>query len=280
MRTVMKKVKNLLAAMLFIATFPGCIEISTLISIQTDGSGTVEETVLLSREIIEMITELEKAFATDTTEYKPFDFYDENELKVQASQFGEEVRYISSKKISRENKEGYLVMYEFRDLNKVRINQNPNSRVRLESFDDETEVQEEFITFSYISGQPSEIRIQMPAEDMIGDSNDNDIEDSFRQDIEQDTAQINEQLSRIFQDLKIAMEVEVEGNISRTNADYIEGSRITLLDIDFGKLVDNPDKLKEFREADPQNFEQVKTIIKSIPGIKVDLNKLIIVQVE
>jgi hypothetical protein len=276
----MGSVKKILAAVLFMTLIPGCIEVSTLITIQKDGSGTIEETVLLSREIIEMITELEKAFAEDTLEYKPFEFYNEEDLKSQTAQFGDEVMFISSKKISRENKEGYLVMYEFRDLNKVRINQNPNSRVRLESFEDEPEVQEEFITFSFISGQPSEIRIQMPAEEMLEDTNSIQLQYNYEEDIPRDTAQINEQLSRIFRDLRISLGVEFEGNIIRTNAEYLENSRITLLDIDFSKLIENPAKLKEFQEADPQNFEQVKSIIKGLPGIKVDLNKIITVQVE
>jgi hypothetical protein len=274
----MKTVKTIIAAVLFTFMLPGCIEINTLIKVSKDGSGILEETVMLSREIIEMISELEKAFLEDTLDFKPFEFYNESELKAQTNQFGEEVRYISSQKISRENKEGYLVMYEFRDLNKLRINQNPNSRVHLESFEDEPEVQEEFITFSYISGRPSEVRIQMPMEEMMGDT----VEDEWMKDPEgiEEADEMNEQLSKIFQDLRIAMTLNVEGNITRTNADHVEGSNIIILDIDFGKLLEDPEKIREFRDADPQNFEQVKTILKDIPGIRVDSNKQIIVQFE
>jgi hypothetical protein len=272
----MKAVKIFIAAALLIS-LTGCIQISTLISVNKDGSGTVEETVLLSREIIEMISELEKAFAEDTTDLKPFEFYNEEELRTQKNQFGEEVQYISSRKISQDNREGYLVMYEFQDLNKLRINQNPNSRVKLESFEDEPEVQEEFITFSYIAGKPKEIRIQMPAEEMIGEAKEEEW-DTSTEETEADTSMMNEQLARVFKDLRVSLVVEVAGTINRTNADYVEGSRITLLDIEFGKMIENPEVLGQFRDTDPQNFEQVKTLLKGMPGIKVDLNKLITVQ--
>jgi hypothetical protein len=276
----MKALKIVLAAALFLFLFHGCIEISTLVTVNKDGSGTLEETVMLSSEIIEMITELEKSFAEDTTDHQPFQFYNEEELKAQTSQFGEEVRYVSSQKISRERKEGYVVMYEFRDLNELRINQNPNSRVHLESFDEEPSVEEEFITFSYIKGQPNELRIQMPMEEMIGDTTEKEEKDSAFIEQEKDTTMMNDQLAAIFKDLKISLMVGVEGNIVRTNAEHVADSKITLLEIDFSKLLEDPEKLAEFRDADPQNLEEVKEIIKGIPGIKVDLNKMVTVQFE
>jgi hypothetical protein len=255
--------------------FTGCIEVSTLINVNRDGSGTVEETVMLSREIIDMITDLEKAFAEDTADVKPFQFYNEDELKSQSSGFGDEVVYISSRKISRENREGYHVMYEFRDINKLQINQNPNSRVKLESFDDEPEVQEEFITFSFIKEDIPEVRIQMPVEKKLSDSL-----SKPEISVESDTTMINEQLTKLFQDLRITMELNVQGKIKKTNAEYVQGSKVTLLDINFGELLTNSDKLREFRETDPQNFEQVKSILRGIPGIKVELSDMVFIQFE
>lgn len=254
--------------------FTGCIEISTLISVNRDGSGTVEETVLISKEIVEMIAELERSFTEDTTDLEPFQFYNEEELKTQSSNYGEEVRYVSSKKIDRDNREGYLVMYEFRDLNELKINQNPNSRVKLEAFEEEPEVTEEFITFSFIKGDPSEIRIQMPPEKQV-EVDSSSVEEEMP---EADTTMMNEQIAKVFQDLKMQMAINVEGDILKTNAEYVEGSRITLLEVNFGELIQNAHKMKEFRETDPQNFEQVKEILRGIPGIKVEINDLIYIQ--
>jgi hypothetical protein len=267
-----------LTAVVLLMLIPGCIEISTLVKVNKDGSGTVEETVFISKEIIEMISELEKAFMEDTSDYQPFKFYNEDELRSQAKQFGDEVIYVSSRSIERDDKEGYLVMYEYRDLNRLRINQNPNSRVKLESFEDEAEVEEELITFSYIKGTPNEIRIQMPAEEFVKDTTEETAEVTESDVVQQDTSEMDEQIAKVFKDLRVSMWVDVEGEITKTNAEYVKGSRITLLDIDFGKLLENTDKLQEFREADPQNFEEVKAILKNIPGVEVDLNEVITIQ--
>jgi glutaredoxin-related protein len=269
----MKKILLSFVVFLNALFFTGCIELSTLINVNSDGSGTVEETVMMSSKIIEMISELEKSFTDDTTEYEPFQFYDEEALKNQASDLGDEVRYVSSKKISRSEKEGYLVMYEFRDINKLQINQNPNSRVKLESFEDEPEVEMEYITFSFIDGNPDEIRIQMPTEKQFVSDTTITLDT-----VDADTTMMNQQIAEIFKDLKITLALNINGNIIRTNADYVEGSRVTLLEVNFGELIQNAEKMREFRDTDPQNFEQVKKIIKGIPGIKVDTNNLIFVQ--
>jgi hypothetical protein len=275
----MKHIKILLltAALSLALLSTGCIEISTLVTVNKDGSGTLEETVMLSSEIIEMITELQKSFAEDTAETEPFQFYNEEDLKTQTANFGEEVRYISSQKINRDEKEGYVVMYEFRDLNKLKINQNPNSRVKLESFEDEPEVEEEFLTFGFMQGDPAEVRVQMPVENNIkADTGSAVVEDTTIS----DTTALNEQLAKIFKDLKISMAIKVDGKITDTNADYVDGSEITLLQIDFNELLSNAEKFRKFRTTNPQTFEEVKEILKGIPGIKIDTKESVFVRFE
>ena len=51
----------------------GCIEIQTKVSVNKDGSGTVEETVLMSNEMIKMMNEFMSGFASDTTKTEEFE---------------------------------------------------------------------------------------------------------------------------------------------------------------------------------------------------------------
>jgi len=256
--------------------FAGCIEISTLITVNNDGSGTVEETVMMSREIIDMLTEFQNSFASDTVQSEPFKFYNEEELKKNTSQFGEGVSYVSSREIKGENKEGYTAKYEFRNVNNLKINQNPNSRVKLESIETEPEVKEEFITFNFIKDKPSELRIQMPLEKKFEESEDTAVEDT----VSMDTTGMTEQLTAIFKDLKFSLAVDVKGNITNTNAVYVDKNRITLFEINFAELISNAEKMREFGNAKPQNLEQVKEILKGIPGIKVEYNNQVFVKFE
>lgn len=272
------KVTRLIFILFISAALSGCIEVNTLITVNNDGSGTVEETVMLSREIIDMITELQSSFAPDTASIEPFQFYKEEELQNNAELYGVEVSYISSEQLSAETKEGYRVKYGFKDINNLKINQNPNSRVKLESFEEEPEVQEEFITFNFIKDKPSEIRIYLPLDKQLEKQENESVDKEKPTDM--DTTGMTDQLIKIFQDLKFALAVDVNGKIIQTNAEYVEKNRVTLFEISFAELISNAEKLKEFKETDPQNFEQVKKILRSIPGLKIEPNNQLFIKFE
>ena len=51
-------------------------------------------------------------------------------------------------------------------------------------------------------------------------------------------------MKTMFQGFKVAIDLEVEGKIVKTNADYVNGSRITLLEIDMAGLFEDEAKLK------------------------------------
>ena len=48
----------------------------------------------------------------------------------------------------------------------------------------------------------------------------------------------------MFQGFKVGVDLEVEGKIVKTNADYVNGSRITLLEIELAGLFEDEAKLK------------------------------------
>ncbi|HVO74189.1 MAG TPA: hypothetical protein VMT35_09220, partial [Ignavibacteriaceae bacterium] len=85
----------------------GCLEIKTLINVNKDGSGTIEETVIMSEKVIEMMKGFSTAFSSDSTQQPEFNIFDEKNLKERASSFGKGVVYVSGEKIQEETKEGF-----------------------------------------------------------------------------------------------------------------------------------------------------------------------------
>jgi hypothetical protein len=81
-------------------------------------------------------------------------------------------------------------------------------------------------------------------------------------------------------DMKAKVEIRIEGEIVNTNATHIEGNTVTLFDIDFGQLLSDTDKLEQFKKFNPDSFEEVKKLVKDIPGIKVELNKEVFIEFE
>jgi len=69
----------------------------------------------------------------------------------------------------------------------------------------------------------------------------------------------------------VAMTVQVEGMILETDATHRDGSRVTLMVIDFEELLEAPEYLDELTERRPRSLEEAKELLKDFPGIKLEL---------
>ena len=79
-------------------------------------------------------------------------------------------------------------------------------------------------------------------------------------------------LKTMFQGFKINIGLEVEGSIIKTNAEYVSGPRITLLEMDMASLLADEAKLKALQSKIGPNVSltEVKPYLKDIKGIKID----------
>jgi hypothetical protein len=79
-------------------------------------------------------------------------------------------------------------------------------------------------------------------------------------------------LKTMFQGSKINIDLEVVGSIVKTNAAYVSGPRITLLEMDMGALLADEAKLKALQgKIRPDaSFREIKPYLKDIKGIKID----------
>ncbi len=263
--------KTLLLFFLVSLFISGCIEIQTKVNVNKDGTGTVEETVMMSKETIQMFNEFMAGFSSDSTQPEKFELYKEDDLRKKENDMGEGVKFVSGSEIKTDSKEGYKVIYSFSDLSKLKINQSPDSKIP----DDLTGVEvkeKEYTTFSFAKGNTSEIKINLP--DIKKDKNEDKVE------TEKDSLS-NENLSQmkfLLKDLSISLVVEVNGEITETNADYREGSDVTLFKLSFGDLLENTQKLEELNKINPNNLKELKELMKDIPGIKIETNDPVVIK--
>jgi len=299
----MKKLLILGLIVISLIALTGCMQVDTLIKVKPDGSGVIEETFLMNKAFVqqmrtmmeEMAKQMEQQMAEQADQQMPegkkedtpqkekepqkkpesFNIFNEKELKERASDLGEGVTYMSGSKIVTDDYEGYKVIYAFNDIQKIKINQNPGEKVpsgpQPESPDSKTK--EEYITFIYTKGKPSELLIKLPAEKPKEKSEDVPEDQTAAPTDDQQAEAMMAQMKGIFEGMKIAVAVEVEGEIIETNATHREGSRVTLMELDFGKLIETAEDFKKFSLAKPETLEETKQFMKNIPGIKVELNK-------
>ena len=82
----MKKIKYLALGAIFFTFLNGCLQVDTKVNLNSDGSGTIEETVVMKSEVINMMKEFAMAF--DSTKSEEFNMFNEEELKNKASNYG------------------------------------------------------------------------------------------------------------------------------------------------------------------------------------------------
>ncbi len=258
--------------------FTGCLEVNTTIHLNKDGSGTLEESVLMSSQVVQMISAFAGSFDSTGTDTSKFSLFKEDELIADTAKYGSGVKYVSGKEVKENGKEGYNVVYSFSDITNLKINQNPNSKIDMEGVEFEEDTVHEFLHFNFTPGEPALLSIELPSMDKeetaAGDSSQVQ-EDS----LEANTEGMDEFL-KLMKGMRIALTLDVNGNITQTNASYVNGSSVTLFDLSFNELLDNPEKLKMFKQENPKNLEEIKKIMENLPGVKIELNNPVNIKFE
>jgi len=241
--------------------FSGCLQVEKTVKLNPDGSGTIEETVILSKTALVSMQQMAAGFGGDKAGVaKVPEIFDEAKIKDAASQMGDGVTFVSARKIDTEQGQGFTAIYAFTDINTVKLDQNPGDALPDNGHIKATPSKKEPITFHFTKGSPAELTLAMPPPDFKPKKEQPDgMEDMAMQ-----------MMKQMLKDMRLALAIEVQGTISETNAEYRENSRVTLMDMDFNKIVADPEKFKALAKANPQTLQEAKTLIKGLDGVKIE----------
>jgi hypothetical protein len=242
----------------------GCFQSIILLRVNKDGSGTIEETVVISDDFMELM----RSFGGDEPEQQTEDLIDEEQLTEKATSMGEGVRFVSAEEVRTDRGAGYKAIYSFSDINDVRINQNPGENVSpLPAGGEQEEPVEEWLRFEFTGDGTATLEIVYPM-DVEAEQE----EESTQGEVDvESNPEMLEMMRELYQDMHIRIAVEVGGRIVETNADYVDGSTVTLMDIDFAKILEDEEKFKELINANPETVEEIKELVKDNPGIRVEI---------
>jgi len=242
-----------------------------VVHVKADGSGVVEETVLMKKELVAML----KGMATMGGEAPP-ELLDEAKLQASAAAMGPGVSLLSAEPFATASGEGYRARFAFTDINQLRLDQNPAARAP--DMGDEPDGpaaadKEEPLTFELAGGDQPLLIIRPPREEQSADAEKDEARQTTAESLDDPAAQMAMMMMSQFLDgLRVAVYVVVDGEIIETNATHHEGSRITLMEMDFGKLLQDPARFQAFARQEPESLEAAKALMKDLPGIKIDLN--------
>jgi hypothetical protein len=242
----------------------GCINSATLVKIKPDGSGTIEQTTLINTSALKAMT------PSGQPADKPGSVINEADLKRQAERMGKGVRLVSAEPASAGGFEGVKAIYAFDDINQVEVNQDPSlSGASDGQFNTAPPKNESPIKFTLTrNGASSVLTVQLQDQPTAGDTM--PAGPAGGPDMT-DPAVLN-MMKAMFDGFKVNIDVEVLGSIVKTNAEYVEGSRVTLLDMDMGALFADQEKLKALQgKVKPgASLSEVKPYLKDVKGIKID----------
>ncbi len=246
----------------------GCISTETVIRVKPDGSGVVTETVTIATEAVENAIALSGQAATKD---QPFanvglgPLTDPAVARARAATMGEGVTFVSADPIETEATRGLVVVYAFRDVSKLRVSQRPDSRLGLPATRPEQQVR-----FAFERSPRGTSVLTVHLRDLqVTPRPAHSPPPSPKPEISAATLAMAQQ---IFQGMRLRLAVELDGKIESSTSAWVEGSRVTLLDIDFGALTQDAAKLSQLRAATSGgSLENVHQLLKSTPGVRISL---------
>ncbi|HEY7751480.1 MAG TPA: hypothetical protein VH917_04250 [Ignavibacteriaceae bacterium] len=264
----MQRLLNVFSVLFVILFLNGCLKVETTVNVNTDGSGTIEETVFISREFADMIEEFSQSFG-DTTEKEEFTLFKEDELISAAENYGEGVNYVSGEKISNDKWEGFKAVYSFSDLNTIRMKPDPDSKVSVGVEEDSLDEQKDYYYFKFTGGNVASVIIDRP--DIKPDLNDE--EEHVEEEYENESEEMDAEFVKMMEGMSVKIDVNFNGKILETNASYVEGSKITLIGLELDAMLKDKENLKLFKQKQPQTIEELKEFVEKVPGMKLELQR-------
>ena len=262
-----------------------CLEINQTVHLKKDGSGTIVEETILGAQASGM---LQMAALQGGGNAAP-DMFGEDAAKKRAEKFGKGVTVSKIEKIDKDGRMGGRMTYAFADINTVTLNMSdaasplsaagPPAAAAAEAKAADVKP----ITFAYQDGQLTILMPQPQKEDIAKAQDAAAKADTPAPEGGAEAAQMQAMAMQMMKDMKMSAKVVIEPGIAESNATYQDGNTITLMEMDMGKLMADPEMLKQLQSLnlqDPAAFEEKVKGIEGIEGIKGERQEKVTVKVK
>ena len=243
-------------ALLICLASTACLRSTTTIDLQPDGSGTIVQETAVSAQALGVLQGL--AAGNQAGGEKPPQLFGEEQARKAADTMN--VKFISGEPIKTGELEGYRARYAFDDISKITIKMDQGAN----GLTPGAETKKPPFAFTFTRGAAaSQLNIEMPEASNGGMSG---LPFPGAGASEADKAQAAQALTMMkmmMRGLFVDVALNVNGRILKSNAPYIEGSRVTLLQIDFDKMLADESALMKLQSA-----KDVKSLA-ALPGLKV-----------
>jgi hypothetical protein len=273
----MKRTAAVLLTVVAALSLTGCITFLTQINVRGDGSGTMVQTITMNPgQIKESVEGVAKQLGATTTEPKedtknkpeaePVEDPLKDDLRGKAADLGPDVTFVSVEKIETKTASGIRVTYAFKDINQMAVNPKPAAAMGTEGAGASSKDALKF-RINRLSNGNAVLTVVMPQPAP-------DAPKEQKETPPPAVAPVNPDLDmsmmamQMFKGLHIGLAVNVEGKIVKTNSPYVEGSKVTLMEIDFDQLLSDDKAFRAFSGKMDMPMGDERKMMEAFKGIK------------
>lgn len=254
----MKSIFRLLSVALALV-LAGCIEHDVVISVNKDGSGTVTERTTVASAMLDQMAALggEAGGMADQ-------FVDREAAEKRAAEMGEGVSVESAEAIEANGRKGGRVVFAFADINKLTYNfgggMDDMGGAMGDGEDEEDAEEQEPMKFEFADGV---LTMKNPQDADAAEG----VEAPESEEMDDQSLAMAKQMMG---DMRLSMKLSFPGGIKETNASHVDGDTVTLMEMEMGKLLEDPEKFRKLSAAQPETPAEIQAAVKGIEGVKVE----------
>ena len=235
--------KKLILVVIIPLFLMSCISSGITVKVNKDGSGEIIQIFKIKRDFV--------GFLSMTDEPTDPNLIDREALELTAQSMGEGVSLSKVEPLPNDSTyAGYTAYFKFKDISKIKVSASPSTSPEAVS-----EESNEWIKFDFDKGTTS--KLTMYLSEMMEEDETSHIEEDEEIEASADES-LGDQLKEIYKDMHYWMTFEFNGKITDTNASFVDGSKITIFDMNFEKIVENDDLFQKVTNDDPGSMKEYK----------------------
>lgn len=242
------------------AVLSGCINSTSLVKVKPDGSGTIEQTTMVN---LAALKGLMAGMGGGQVKESP-GVMNEAEFKRTAERMG--VKPVSLTPITDGGFEGAKAVFAFDDISKIRLDQDPQMSAGGLSASSRGSNP---IKFAFTRTGGTSV-LTLTVDEKAASAATEKVQSAPS--LEQVDPAIMQMVKTMFDGFRIVIDLEVDGKIVKTNADYVNGSRVTLMEIEAAGIFQDEAKLRALQPKirPGASLSELRPYLKEIKGVKIN----------
>src|SRR5262249_49348180 len=242
-----------------------CFQMTTVLKVNGDGSGTIAHRMVYTNAALAQLRQF-AALAAGRGGNASVDPLSEQQARDMASSIGQGVTYVSSELLSTPTGQGREAIYAFTDVTQLQISTQPAAPSAMAAAAPGLIHATESITFTLTREAEGHavLHIHVP-------------EPNFLDALGTPSAQQQiGMVKTLLAGARVLLVAEPSGTLVRTSSPYVDGPRVTLLEVDLDEVLKDDTLLPRLGAAKTE--EDMRALIQNARGLKINLTRDITIE--